>query len=120
MKQKYEVPGSDLLNCFETELLKSRKYMDRRKVFEILVNRCGGSYVIAEKWLFTHYPEYARTSRTLRRMTFPSEKTIKAVMEEMDIKPNDVLSEEELKLLIYLYLRRKLVRCSSEPTGTVS
>ena len=114
------LPNGDLLNTYEISLLQSTKYTERRRCFQILVDKCGGSYSLAESWLFKYYPQYARTRRTLRRMSFNPEIVIKKVMDDMGLTENQVLSKEEIQLIVYLYLKKKLYKCSTEPCGTVS
>ena len=109
------LPSPDVLTPWLKEALSNPSLTTTKlRAYEILWKECNYSFTCLKRFLAQYLPHAVRDEKTLKKYVLLS----KAMQEAIDVVKNmntkDLISREELELLIYTYLKQKLKKCVRE------
>ncbi|MEM2952958.1 MAG: hypothetical protein QXU21_01615 [Candidatus Bathyarchaeia archaeon] len=103
------LPSEDVLTTWLKEALSNPLPTTAKlRAYEMLWKECNCSFTCLKRFLSKYLPHAVRDEKTLKKYVTLS----KAMREAIDIVKNmntgDLITREELELLIYTYLKQKL------------
>lgn len=110
MRKKAGLPPREVLNQYDIQCLLSPSPVQRQKAYVKLYEACGRNLSLMSRWLKEYYPSIPNDRKTLRAY-IRIHGLCESVAEDFAKRCNGLVSVDELRMVLYVYLKKKLKRC---------